>query len=84
MKTDVVKATTGSNPVLSATFYMVVALSGSASGLGPEGRGFESLLPYHFKQVRQIRLAAPDCKSGTFGLAGSNPVACTIFIVAIV
>jgi hypothetical protein len=29
-------------------------------------------------QVRQIRLAAPDCKSGTIGFTGSNPVTCTI------
>ncbi len=29
--------------------------------------------------MRQIRLAAPDCKSGTIGFAGSNPVTCTIF-----
>ena len=79
LKSVDVKASVGSNPTSSATFYMVVAQSGSASGLGPEGRGFESLLPYHFKQVRQIRLAAPDCKSGTFGFAGSNPAACTTF-----
>src|SRR6266542_925308 len=29
-----------------------VAQPGSASGLGPEGRGFESLRPYHFTATR--------------------------------
>ena len=50
LKSVDVKASVGSNPTSSATFYMVVAQSGSASGLGPEGRGFESLLPYHLSK----------------------------------
>ena len=32
-----------------------VAQSGSASGLGPEGRGFKSLLLYHLKTDHQTR-----------------------------
>ena len=46
LKTSVARATVGSNPTLSAMFRGV-AQSGSASGLGPEGRGFESLHPDH-------------------------------------
>jgi hypothetical protein len=46
------KGTAGSNPALSAIFidsfdgnFRGVAQPGSASGLGPEGRRFESCLP---------------------------------------
>ncbi len=46
LKTSVARATVGSNPTLSAMFRGV-AQPGSASGLGPEGRGFESLHPDH-------------------------------------
>ena len=35
-----------------------VAQSGSASGLGPEGREFESLRPDHFGALLNVKLVA--------------------------
>ena len=47
LKTVWVKARVGSNPTLSAKmpYQRGVAQFGSASGLGPEGRGFKSCRP---------------------------------------
>ena len=40
----------GSIPANPTILYRGVAQSGSASGLGPEGRRFESCLPDHFAE----------------------------------
>ena len=48
LKTVWVKARVGSNPTLSVNrkqYQRGVAQFGSASGLGPEGRGFKSCRP---------------------------------------
>ena len=46
----------------SELFYRSVAQSGSASGLGPEGRRFESFRPDHLQMVSVAQLVrASDC-----------------------
>ena len=58
-----------------APFYRGVAQSGSASGLGPEGRRFKSCLPDHFKTKQSGIAQLVEQAAVNRWVVGSSPTA---------